>query len=265
MSKIKYLYRWDILFPKLRILYFGLKKYNQDQPYWKDLKNKYAGKRGFVIGNGPSLKIEDLTTLYNNDEFSIASNKIFLAFNETSWRPSVFTIADGLVWDKIGHEVHQDIQVIHTRYDLDYKKSNAPVKLWKRLNNKYSKTKQVEFSADVSQGMYAGGTVTYENLQLAMYLGLNPIYIIGCDHYYGGEESKDGITITHKKGVENHFIKGYRKPGEKAGKANIQLMNAAYHSAKKYADMNNIKVYNATRGGYLDIFERANYDDLFSY
>lgn len=263
MSKLKYLYRWDLLFAKLRILYVGLIKYNQDKSYWKSLKNKYAGRRGFVIGNGPSLRLEDLTRLHESNEFSVASNKIFLAFEEIPWRPNIFTIADGLVWDNIGHKVHQDISVVHTRYSLDYKKSNRPVRVWKRLKDTYEKTSKVRFSDDISQGMYPGGTVTFENLQLAIYLGINPIYVIGCDHYYGGEDDERGITIAHKKGVENHFIKGYRKPGEKAGKANIGLMNAAYLSAKTNADANNIKIFNATRGGHLDIFERANFDDLF--
>lgn len=263
MSKFKYLYRWDIVFSKVKILYFGNKKSNHDKSYWIALKKKHVGKRGFVIGNGPSLKIEDLKMLHKNNEFSIASNKIFLAFEQTLWRPSIFTIADGLVWDKIGHEVHQDIAVVHTRNDVDFKRSNITVRVWKRIKSAYKKTGQIEFSDNVSLGMYGGGTVTFENLQLAVYMGLNPIYIIGCDHYYGGEDDEKGITITHKKEVENHFVKGYRKPGEKAGKANIKLMNASYLSAKKYAESKNIRIINATRGGHLDIFDRVNFDDLF--
>lgn len=263
MTKAKYLYRWDLLFSRLKIIYVGLKKYNRDKSYWKGLKNKYKGKRGFVIGNGPSLKMEDLTVLHKNEEITIASNKIFLAFGETSWRPEIFTIADALVWEKVGHQIDPDISLVHTRNDLDFKRSNIPVRVWKRIRGSYNKTGTVDFSDDMLKGMYGGGTVTFENLQLAVYLGLDPIYVIGCDHYYGGEEDEKGITITHKKDVENHFIKGYRKPGEKAGKANIELMNAAYLSAKQYADNNNIKIYNATRGGYLETFERANFDDLF--
>lgn len=264
MGKLKYLYRWDLLPSKLKILYFGFKKYNKDKSYWQGLKNQYTGRRGFIIGNGPSLKIDDLTMLQEHDEISIASNKIFLAFEQTPWRPNVFTIADGLVWDKIGHALHEDIDLVHIRSTLDYKKSNLPVRVWKRLKDTYHSGSEVCFSDDIAKGMYPGGTVTFENLQLGIFLGLNPIFIIGCDHYYGGEDDEKGITINHKKGVENHFIKGYRKPGEKAGKANIGMMNTAYLSAKEYADANNIKVYNATRGGYLDIFERANFDDLFN-
>ena len=37
----------------------------------------------------------------------------------------------------------------------------------------------------------------------------------------------------------------------------------AYQSAKKYADAHGIKIYNATRGGNLEVFERVDFDSLF--
>ena len=44
------------------------------QLYLSSIKNKFKGQRGFVIGNGPSLRVEDLERIKN--EVSIASNKI---------------------------------------------------------------------------------------------------------------------------------------------------------------------------------------------
>ena len=63
--------------------------------YFRKLKDKYKGQRGFVVGNGPSLKIEDLSKL--EKEVSIASNKIFMIFKDTPWRPQVYSIVDDLV------------------------------------------------------------------------------------------------------------------------------------------------------------------------
>ena len=40
-------------------------------------------------------------------------------------------------------------------------------------------------------------------------------------------------------------------------------MNDGYACARKFADREGIKIYNATRGGYLEAFERADFDDLF--
>lgn len=40
-------------------------------------------------------------------------------------------------------------------------------------------------------------------------------------------------------------------------------MILAYESAKKYVDSHNISIYNATRGGMLEVFERVDFDSLF--
>ena len=41
-------------------------------------------------------------------------------------------------------------------------------------------------------------------------------------------------------------------------------MTKAYEAFRRYADENGIKVKNATRGGKLEIFERVDFDSLFS-
>jgi uncharacterized Rossmann fold enzyme len=58
----------------------------------KSFKDIHKGKRCFIIGNGPSLKMEDLDKLKN--EYTFAANKIYLAFEETDWRPTYYCIQD---------------------------------------------------------------------------------------------------------------------------------------------------------------------------
>ena len=36
----------------------------------------------------------------------------------------------------------------------------------------------------------------------------------------------------------------------------------SYQKIKEYAEQRGIKIYNATRGGYLEVFERVNLDEL---
>ena len=53
---------------------FSRKLHDQDnKEYWYKLKDSHKGKRGFVIANGPSLKMDDLDQL--TDEITIASNR----------------------------------------------------------------------------------------------------------------------------------------------------------------------------------------------
>lgn len=40
-------------------------------------------------------------------------------------------------------------------------------------------------------------------------------------------------------------------------------MDIAYEYAQKFAKENNIHIFNATRGGHLEVFERVAFDSLF--
>ena len=56
----------------------------------KESKDKYAGKRCFVVATGPSLQISDLDAI--KDEYSFAMNSCILALNKTEWRPTFYGI-----------------------------------------------------------------------------------------------------------------------------------------------------------------------------
>ncbi len=235
---------------------------SRDRDYFASIKGKFAGQRGFVIGNGPSLKIADLDRLQG--EVCIASNKIYLAFDQTAWRPGFFTIADPLVWEKIKDTLGSHIPtVIIPQYLPDHPHCTAEVKTFRSIGNAAdlsAKTDEILFSDDFTKGSYGGYTVTYENIQLAVHLGLNPIYIIGCDHFYAGE--KDVVanqTIAAPSG-SNHFVKNYREPGEIVNVAPVEQMNQSYLMAHKFATARGITLMNATRGGFLEIFPRADFD-----
>ena len=67
--------------------------------YFNSIKDIHKGQRGFVVGNGPSLKACDLTKI--RGEVSIASNLIHLIYDQTLWRPTYLTVVDPLVWEKM--------------------------------------------------------------------------------------------------------------------------------------------------------------------
>ena len=117
---------------------------------------------------------------------------------------------------------------------------------------------------NVLDGIYDFRTITISNLQIAMHLGLNPIYIIGCDHYYKGEnENSESNSKSTVKNHTNHFIKGYRDKGETVNYTPIDIMTQGYDFVNEFAIKNDFKIYNATRGGHLESFERINFDTLF--
>lgn len=107
------------------------------------------------------------------------------------------------------------------------------------------------FSDDFSIGGYTGCTVVYDGcLQLAVYMGFEEIYLLGVDNCNYGKDDC------------GHFFAGYRTGGQKECLL-VDRTTLAYQSAKAYADAHGIKIYNATRGGALEVFERVDFDSLF--
>lgn len=245
------------------------RRIQESLPYFRSLKDKYKGRRGFVIGNGPSLRLSDLELLRN--EITIASNKIYLAFPQVSWRPTVYTIADPLLWKKIFQEIPDEVGVVHLPQYIDPSGSSAKViKIWRVLSPAAGATREkdnsydgVEFSSDICRGMHGSWTVTFDNLQFAAHLGISPIYLIGCDHYYAEEFNVEQNRPVVVGGVNNHFIENYRKPGELVNPAPIKLMERGYAEARRYSDRTGIDIMNATRGGFLEIFRRVDFESLF--
>lgn len=233
-----------------------------DKDYWESLRGLHAGRRGFVIGNGPSLKLEDLERL--RGDITIASNKIYLAFDQLTWRPTYYSVADPILWPKIKDEVPKHIDLIHMPSSYNPHELPCPVRRWTAVGGADDPPPDARhFSADLTRGIYVASTVTYMNIQLAAHLGLDPIYLIGCDHNYPGE------TYSHaKKAVEahehHHFIKGYRRKGELVLPADIGAMDNAFYCARLFADAHGLGIFNATRGGHLEIFERADLDGLLA-
>ncbi len=101
-----------------------------------------------------------------------------------------------------------------------------------------------------------GHSIVYDmGMQLAAYMGFSEIYLLGVDHSWNGHPTDEG----------NHFITGYYN--QKENFAGIPLMlddiNLAYMKAEQYSRQHGFRIYNATRGGKLEIFERVNFDSLW--
>ena len=70
-------------------------KYYKCSELCKDIsvfKDKHFGERCFVIGNGPSLRKEDLERLKN--EYTFGSNDIFMSYDKVDWRASYYVVSD---------------------------------------------------------------------------------------------------------------------------------------------------------------------------
>lgn len=233
----------------------------------RSFKNRHKGEKCFVIGNGPSLCLEDLDKLHDSGMISFASNKIFRCYDKTEWRPEyyfcidVFEVRETLSDIRILKYVSENSKYVISRIGANWEENGDKIQNLILYKPEFSEEKgEVKFSSDCSEKMYSGYTVTYAMLQMAVYMGFSEIYLLGMDHSYSLEEDEEK-GVVKKEGVKDHsdILGNYSA----FAYGHIPMMEMAYESAKKYADVHGIKIYNATRGGKLEVFERVSFNSLF--
>ena len=226
-----------------------------------DLRDKHAGHRAFVIGNGPSLNQMDLGFMAN--EVTIGSNGIFLAFERMGFVPTYYTIEDRLVAEDRAMEAAgiEGTQRIYP-HDLVQTLGDATA-LYVPFRRSYFGFPQ--FSRNLVDAAYWGGTVTVFNLQIAFHLGCNPVYLIGCDHNYvvKADVQRRGARFTSMSDDPNHFDPSYFGKGYRWHDPNVDRMELAYEVCRSAFESDGRTVLNATAGGRLEVFPRVKYDSLF--
>lgn len=226
------------------------------------LENIYKGRRCFVIGNGPSLHQTDIRKL--NGEITIASNAIFLLFEETGFRPTFWTIEDPLVAADRAADVNQHngiTKIIPNDLRNVIKPDNNT--LYVNFLRQYRNFPS--FSSNFKDYVYWGGTVTFLNLQLAYYLGCREIYLIGVDHNYHSPSKVDkveGAVITSNSVDINHFHPDYFGPGYRWHDPKVERMEQAYQQAQLFMENHYATIYNATAGGKLEVFSRVDFSKI---
>ena len=244
---------------------------NMPAPDTEDLRalyNQFEGERCFIIGNGPSLNKHDLSLL--DGEYSFGVNSFYYKTRETGFRPTFYVVEDSSV-------MKENIEEIRA-YEAPFKFFPT---LYKRLHPKTPNTFFFEmnrgfyersspnyavprFSTDASRVLYCGQSVTYINLQLAFFMGFTEVYLIGMDFDYVIPKShkRTGDVLLSDTDDPNHFHKDYFGKGKtwKDPKLERVLMN--YRQADIAYSAVNRKIYNATIGGKLEVFDRADYNLL---
>ena len=219
-------------------------------------KNLHKGESCFIVGNGPSLQISDLEQIQKRGICSFGMNLSYHIYDKTFWRPSYHVICEYNIlreyYDDIKRLRHDNLFIKNFYYmdetpyldDINYYPGYS-------MRNYYKDNK---FSDDITKVVYAGYSVTYDALQIAIYMGFKKIYLIGNDFSYMGDPAGKG----------NHFYDDIMRDKRiVAGRPYINVTLKSLQIAKEYADSNGIIILNATRGGKLEVFQRADIDKVF--
>ncbi|MGN0452378.1 MAG: 6-hydroxymethylpterin diphosphokinase MptE-like protein [Ruminococcus sp.] len=228
----------------------------------KSYKNIHKGQRCFIIGTGPSLTAEDLDKL--KDEVTFGSNRIFEVFSQTDWRPTYYMNQDYKLICKFVDEI-KGIKAQRKFMPIEAMKhfeSESDISYFV-LRHKDFYPKFADFSTHPDKYLGQGFTVTYGAIQMAYYMGFKKVYLLGIDHNYSVSLNEKGVPVINEN-VKDYF-QGSKASNEGLNLPRIAESTLAYMTARRFADKHSdFTVYNATRGGKLEAFERVDLDNILS-
>lgn len=240
-------------------------KYTPYGRYMASIHNSHLGESCFIIGNGPSLTVEDLQTLQENGIDTFAVNRIYQIFSKTDWRPTYYVSTDHvMIRDKLPEveKIPAKIKFIplQNKYYLGIKVKGA--KYFFR-NDRREKDQPEGFSLDCTNQVNIRGTVTIACMQLAIHMGYRHIYLLGIDHNFDKIITETGEVIIDPS-VKNYFIEGYDDDVIKEVSHNLGNTTRAYYDVRRFIDKTDVRIYNASRQTKLEAFERVTFEEAMA-
>ena len=236
----------------------------------KAYRNKHAGERCFLVGNGPSLRAEDLDALAKLGETTFACNFIHKIYGSTDWRPTYHCLSDsGTVrtacWDIVRNVDEKTTMVVRDfAYDKMTIKPDKAIVPYSISQDDYKVSNNF-----LAYHYISHATVMTMMLECAMYMGFKEIYLIGVDATtssdkggnfaanYFTPEQRAKLDIIKRRAIKNYDVHARRR--EIAAR-----QKNAYEMIAVAAEKRGIHIYNATRGGELEAYPRVDLDSLLN-
>jgi hypothetical protein len=104
--------------------------------------------------------------------------------------------------------------------------------------------------------------VTYIALQLAFFLGFDPVILVGMDHNFETKGAPNETIVAQGKD-RDHFDSRYFADGFRWQLPDLELSERAYTMARDAYQAAGRTVLDATVGGKLTIFPKVDFNSLF--
>jgi Protein of unknown function DUF115 len=250
----------------------------------RELRDRHKGERCFILATGPSIREENLTGL--KDELCIGVSQFFLHPDIQIINPKYHVLAPNhppfnfndlsKIFEGLSKSYSQNMNYFfsHTNYEYSiynflqkfpqYQNKNIYYINYANSQQLNEKNYQNESLWDISKSPFVLRTVIYTAIQVALYMGCQKIYLLGCDHDY----LQDMNRVTN-----HHFYK------EEDGISDVEHLSSfttekwfgeyyfrwqQYRLMREYAQTKGCKIFNATQGGMLDVFPRVQLKDILS-
>ncbi len=219
------------------------------------LKNRHAGRIGWLLGNGPSVRVEDLERLAG--EVCFGCNRLYLAYDTMDFRPTYLCSSDRQMIADFGQEMVDRHPGTVCFVSEEPPKVRGANHVWFR----YHSRTPLEFSPNAFDFVMPGGGTLITAMQIGFHMGITRFYLYGVDHNFSFQvNEKEEDQFKRATGDDNHFIKNYR-----SGKAwcppVLWQIEASFLACHVFLRQYGGWVKNATRGGKLDILERIEFDE----
>ena len=238
------------------VKHFNLTKYYR---YMKRIHNTHLGEGCFIIGNGPSLTVDDLNTLAEKQIDCFAMNRIYKIFPQTKWRPTYYVNMDWRLIRDVLNEVNliPSKQKFFHAYHLAITEFRKKIKTRAVFNLKYSE--EVPFSIDCSKFLNGVSTVTIASIQLAAHMGYRNICLLGVDHNFDNFIDENGKKVINE-GVKNYFVDNYDTDISNEVVYNLGKTTKEYYAVQDFYPKHGVNIYNATRTTKLEAFPKISFE-----
>ena len=222
----------------------------------RDLRGRYAGRRAFIIGNGPSLREMDLTPL--RGEITFGLNRAYLMFERIGFPTTFLVSVNRLVIEQWGADIvaapADEVFLSWSARD-EAPSSDRPIYL--------RSLARPSFSRDAARGVWEGATVTYVAMQLGFHLGIRDIVLVGVDHSFQAQGPPHQV-VTSTGPDQDHFDPRYFGVGYRWQLPDLDVSEMAYAMARRAFERAGGTIRDATVGGRLTVFPKVEYDRLFA-
>jgi hypothetical protein len=225
--------------------------------------NVHQHQRCFILATGPSIKAQNLAAL--KDETCIAVSNFYLHPDFQTIQPAYYCLApwhpphDPQAYVQLVNQVLDRSDPPHLYLGLsDFDKTQNLVERYASrlcyINLCESADTMADGAIDLTANLMAPQSVTIMALQVALYMGVKEIYLLGVDH--------NAILNTAGQYANTHFYAesqallqtdvGYFKDEL----ASYLRLWGQYECLNAMAQAQGTQIFNATPGSLLDVFER---------
>lgn len=277
----------NLVYPKLLNL-----KHRQTLRRNRALKNSQLGKRCFIIGTGPSINDIDLTTLRDEQTFVVNDVIKHGAFDRLN--PSYYVITDTGFFDS---RAEDDFFGRNLRDKSDHIKTTTKIflnvvgkdlierrKLFTRHQVYYLSVQGIfsdrfDFNCEIDKTVPAPKNIILACLMVAVYLGFEKIYLLGCEHSFLAKPIRQGTIhdIEHFYGANHRNLdpndaeavreQGFERVVVLSYEAEIGHVKQLFKNYRLFYQKikkayPNVEIYNATPNSFLDVFPFVDIADL---